>query len=80
MVMEEPPEINPPSGRVPGKELLLILILGSRGWRNSGVGGKKESSPRVFGTDGKYMPKGGTKGQICWDKVNRLVPNMLQMI
>ena len=58
MVMEEPPEINPPSGRVPGQELLLIPILESRRRRNSGVDGEKESSSRVFRMRCKYRPKG----------------------
>ena len=58
MVMEEPPEINPPSGRVPGQELLLIPILESRWRRNSGIDHKKESFPRDFGKGCKYRPKG----------------------
>src|SRR4051812_31618620 len=36
IVVEKPPEINPPSGRVPGQVLLAISILGSRRRRNSG--------------------------------------------
>ena len=62
MVMEEPPEINPPSGRVPGQELLLIPILESRRWRNSKVYREKGSSSRVSGTGVKIGPKGGTGG------------------
>ena len=62
MVMEEPPEINPPSGRVPGQELLLIPISGSRSRRNSAVDGEKESSLRVFGARGKYRRKVGHQG------------------
>ena len=60
MVMEGPPEINPPSGRVPRQELLLISTLES--WRNSGVDHKKGYSSRVFGNGGKYKPKGGARG------------------
>ena len=62
MVMEEPPKINPPFGRVPGKELLQIPISRLRRQRNSGVDGEKESSLRVFGMGCKYRPKGGTRG------------------
>ena len=62
MVMEEPPEINPPSGRVSGQELLLIPISGSRWRRISGVDGKKESSLRVFGMRGKYRCLEGHQG------------------
>ena len=62
MVMEGPPEINPPSGRVPGQELLLIPISGSR-WRwNSGENVEKESSLRVFGTKGINRGKIGHQG------------------
>ena len=59
MVMEEPPEINPPSGRVPGQELLLIPISGSRWRRNSGVNMEKESSLKVFGMRGINRRKVG---------------------
>ena len=57
MVMERPPEVHPPSGRVPGQELLLIPIFESRR-RNISVDGEKKSSSRVFGMGYKYRPKG----------------------
>ena len=63
MVMEEPPEINPPSGRVPGHELLLIPISGSRWRRNSGVNVEKKSSLKVFGTRGINRRKVGHQGR-----------------
>src|SRR4051794_9072457 len=66
LVMEGPPEINPPSSRVSGQELLLILILGSRWRRKSDVDCAKESSPRVFGTGCKYRIKGGVIGGATW--------------
>ena len=62
MVMEGPPEINPPSGRVPGQELLLIPISGSRWRRNSGVNVEKESSLNIFGTRGINRHKVGHQG------------------
>src|ERR1041385_8125942 len=34
MVVEKLPQINPPSGRVPGRGLLAIPISGSQRWRN----------------------------------------------
>ena len=58
MVMEGPPEINPPSGRVPGQELLLIPILESWRRQNSGKYRETESSLRVSGMGVKYRPKG----------------------
>ena len=61
-MMEEPPKINPPFGRVPGQELLLIPISELRRRRNSGEYRVAESSSRVSGTGGKYMPKGGLGG------------------
>ena len=66
MVIEGPPEINPPSGRVPGQELLRNPI--SESWRrwNSRVFRKKESSSRVFEDGDKYRPKGGAKGGPTW--------------
>jgi len=62
MVMEGPPEINPPSSRVPGQELLQIPISGSRWRRNSGKNVERESSLRVFGTRGKYRHLEGHQG------------------
>ena len=65
-VMKGPPDINPPSGRVPRQELLLIPILESRRRRNSGEYCMAESSLMVSVTEGKYRPKGGTRGGPTW--------------
>ena len=62
MVMEGPPEINPPSGRVPGQELLLIPISGSRWWRNSGENVDKVSSSGVFRSGGINRAEVGHQG------------------
>ena len=59
MVMEGPSEINPSSGRVPGQELLLFLISGSRWQRNSGKNVEKESSFRIFRSQGINKSKVG---------------------
>src|SRR4051812_5258820 len=61
MVVENLPEVNPPSGRVPGRGLLVLPILEARRQnreenRDAGV------SPRVFWTRGKYWPEGGQRG------------------
>ena len=62
MVVEKLPEIDPPSGRVPGQGLLAIPISGSR-WRwNSGEIRDTGFLLRVSGTGSKYRPKGGTRG------------------
>ena len=74
MVMDGPPEINPPSGRVLGQELLLILILESRRQWNNGVDHETGSSPRGFGMKVKYRPKGGTKGWPTWPERIMLIP------
>ena len=62
MVMEEPPEINPPSDRVPGQELLLIPISGLRWRRNSGENMENESSLRISSTKGINRRKVGHQG------------------
>ena len=59
MVMEEPPEINPPSDWVPGQELLLIPISGSRWRRNNGENVEKESSLGIFRSRGINRAKVG---------------------
>ena len=59
MEMKELPEVNPPSGRVPGQGLLAAPILKSRRRRNRGEIAKKGSALDGFGRRGKYMPKGG---------------------
>src|SRR3954467_7431582 len=58
MAMEKLPEVNPPSGRVPGQGLLAAPILKRRRRQNREEIAKKGSAPRVFGARGKYRPKG----------------------
>ena len=48
MVVERLPEVIPPSGRVPGRGLLMLPILGALRRRNRGEIAKKGSVPRVF--------------------------------
>src|SRR3954470_11283701 len=43
MMEERPPEVNPPSGRVPGRGLLALPILEARRRRNRGEIAKKGS-------------------------------------
>ena len=57
MAMEKLPEMNPPSGKVPGQGLLAATIFKRRRRNREGVG-KKGSALRVFGARGKYRPKG----------------------
>src|ERR1041385_1536734 len=65
MVREGPAEINHPSARVRGQELLLIPISGSQ-WRNSGIDGGKESDAMVF-REGCKLGKHG-EGGACGDQ------------
>jgi hypothetical protein len=62
MVVKKLPEIDPPSGRVPGQGLLVIPISGSRRRWNNGEIRDTESLPRVFVSRSKYRPKKGTRG------------------
>ena len=48
MVVEKLPEVIPPSGRVPGRSLLMLPILGALQRRNRGEIAKKGSVLRVF--------------------------------
>jgi hypothetical protein len=48
MVVEKLPEVIPPSGRVPGRSLLMLPILEARWRRNRGEIAKKGSVFRVF--------------------------------
>src|SRR4051812_26891850 len=62
MAMEELPEVNPPSDRVPGKRLLAAPILKRRRrWNREGIG-KKGSSFEGFRTRGKYSGRGQPRG------------------
>src|SRR4051812_4975845 len=62
MVIERPPEVNPPSGRVPGRLLLAIPRSESRRWRNSGRNRITGLLPRVFRARGKYRSNEGLRG------------------
>src|SRR4051812_29821231 len=59
MVVEKLPEVVPPSGRVPGRGLLVLLILEAQRWRNRGEIVKKGSvfggfvSRRLYGRRGQ---------------------------
>src|SRR3954465_4166057 len=66
MAMEKLPEVNPPSGRVPGQRPLASRILKRRRRRNREVIRKKGSLPRFprRGGGGKYRRKGAASGAI----------------
>src|SRR4051812_32427880 len=68
MVMERPPKVNPPSGRVPRQVLPAIPISESRRRWISGRNRVTGNSSRVSGARAKYMPKeslrGGPGGQV----------------
>src|SRR3954465_1788269 len=70
MVVEKLPEVNPPSGRVPGQGLLAAPILESRRWQNRGEITKKGFVLEGFGRRGKYRPN-GARG---WPQVSRRPP------
>ena len=62
MVVEKLPVVVLPSGRVPGRVLLVLPILEARRRRNRDEIAKKGSVLEGFGTRCKYMPKGGISG------------------
>src|SRR3954451_19591172 len=62
MVVEKLPEVIPPSGRVPGKGLLVLPILEARRRRNRGEIAKKGSRHEGFTSRGIYRRRGATKG------------------
>src|SRR4051812_34382603 len=62
MVLEQLPEINPPSGRVPGQGLLAIPISGPRRRRNSGENRITGVLSSVFTLRVKYRRKGAPWG------------------
>src|SRR4051812_6990422 len=62
MVVEKLPEVNPPSGRVPGQVLLEAQILESQRRRNREEFAKKGYVLEGFGKRCKYRPKGGQGG------------------
>src|SRR6187399_1099372 len=63
MVVEKLPVVVLPSGRVPERVLLVLPILEARRRRNRDEIAKKGSVLEGFGTRGKYMPKGVTRGR-----------------
>ncbi|KAE8806755.1 hypothetical protein D1007_17115 [Hordeum vulgare] len=65
MAMEKLPEVNPPSGRVPGRGLLALSISEALRQRNNGEIRDSGSSGRVSSRDSKYRPKEGTGGAEC---------------
>ena len=64
MVVERLPVVILPSGRVPGRVLLVLPILEARRRRNRDEIAKKGSVLEGFGTRVKYMPQGGISGDV----------------
>src|ERR1044071_7903161 len=62
MVVEKLPEVVPPSGRVPGRGLLVLPILEARRRRNRGEIAKKGSVFEGFGMRGIYRRRGAARG------------------
>src|ERR1041385_2419660 len=67
MVVEKLPEVVPPSGRVPGRGLLVLPILEARQRRNRGEIAKKGSLHGGFSSRGinrrRGAARGGTRGR-----------------
>src|ERR1041385_6645802 len=61
MVVEKLPEVNPPSGRVPGRGLLVLPILEVRRRRNRGEITKKGFVFGGFGTKEIYRRMGAAR-------------------
>src|ERR1041385_6314066 len=62
MVVEKLPEVVPPSGRVPGRGLLVLPILEARRRRNRGEIAKKGSRHRGFTSRGINRRRGAARG------------------
>ena len=62
MVVEKLPEVIPPSGRVPGRSLLMLPILGALWQRNRGEIAKKVSVFRVFVSRRINRQRGAARG------------------
>src|SRR4051812_20738612 len=62
MVVEKLLEVNPPSGRVPGRGLLTLPILEVRQRRNRGEIVKKGYVLEGYGGRGKYRQRGASGG------------------
>ena len=64
MAVERLPVVILPSGRVPGRVLLVLPILEARRRRNRDEIAKKGSRLEGFGTSVKYRPKGDVRGHL----------------
>ena len=64
MAVERLPVVILPSGRVPGRVLLVLPILEARRRRNRDEIVKKGSRIEGFGTSVKYRPKGDVRGHL----------------
>src|ERR1041385_1318640 len=62
MVVDKLPEVVPPSGRVPGRSLLVLPILEALRRRNKGEIAKKGSVLEGFGTREIYRRRGAARG------------------
>src|ERR1041385_7548282 len=62
MVVEKLPEVIPPSGRVPGRGLLVLPILEAQRRRNRGDIAKKGSVLEGFSSRGINRRKGAARG------------------
>src|ERR1041385_3231602 len=62
LVVEKLPEVVPPSGRVPGRGLLVLPILEARRRRNRGEITKKGSVPKGFSSQGINWRRGASRG------------------
>src|SRR3954465_14238756 len=62
MVEEKLPKVNPPSGRVAGRGLLVLPILEARRRQNRGEIAKKGSVLGGFGMRERDIGKGGSQG------------------
>jgi len=62
MVVEKLPVVVLPSGRVPGRVLLMLPILEALRRRNRGEIAKKGSVLEGFGTRGIYRRRGAARG------------------
>src|SRR4051812_30062510 len=62
MVVEKLPDVNPPSGRVPGRGLLVLPILEAWQRRNRGEIAKKGSVLGGLGMREIYRRRGAARG------------------
>src|SRR4051812_45596474 len=62
MVVEKLPEVNPPSGRVPGRGLLVLPILEAQRQRNRGENAKNGSDFGGIGAKEIYRRRGTVGG------------------